>query len=144
MSSAFSSGASKVGNIFSKTFQSIVKFISGLGKTFYKAGRGLVEMMAKGIQNSAYVLKQDRWLAQQVRDFLPFSPAKVGPLSDLDHLDFWGPTSDSLTRAMPNVKRQMASLPTIGVASSGATAMNTSGSTEEGHRSLQMCRLLSN
>ena len=46
-------------------------------------------------------------VVSKVRDFLPFSPAKVGPLSDLDKLDFGGPISDSIDKAFPKVSAQM-------------------------------------
>ncbi|WP_235634855.1 phage tail protein [Bacillus mycoides] len=82
----------------------VVKFVTGLGKTFYNAGQGLIEMMAKGIKNAAsWVTDAVGDLAQKARDFLPFSPAKTGPLSDLDHLDFGGPITDSIKLAFPQV-----------------------------------------
>jgi hypothetical protein len=52
-------------------------------------------------------------LAKKARDFLPFSPAKTGPLSDLDKLDFGGPISDSINKAIPNVKGLLTDLVTL-------------------------------
>lgn len=93
------------------TFTNIVRYITNLGSTFYKAGVGLVEMIVKGIMSMVNpVLRTMGWLAQQIRDFLPFSPAKTGPLSDLDHLDFGGPITDSIKKSRSAVKKVFASV----------------------------------
>ncbi len=103
--------------IVENVFGNIVDFISGLGKTFYNAGKGLIEQIVKGIKDMASkVTDAVSGVAKKIRDFLPFSPAKVGPLSDLDKLDFGGPITDSIKGALPNVQRMMAglvSLPSI-------------------------------
>ncbi|MGH0601141.1 phage tail protein [Bacillus mycoides] len=79
--------------------------------TFFNAGKGLMEQMKKGIENMKdKVLDTMSNIAGKVRDFLPFSPAKTGPLSDLDHLDFGGPISDSIKLAFPKVKGLMNDL----------------------------------
>lgn len=89
----------------------VVSFITGLGQTFFNAGRGLIEMMANGIKSAAsWVTDAVGDLAQKARDFLPFSPAKTGPLSDLDHLDFGGPITDSIKLAFPQVSGLMSQL----------------------------------
>ncbi|MBW3114185.1 hypothetical protein KYJ26_20165 [Bacillus sp. MCCB 382] len=117
--SLFSAGVESIKGKVSSGFKAIVSFITGLGSTFYKAGKGLIEMMAKGITAAAgKVLRAVSSLAQKARDFLPFSPAKTGPLSDLDKLDFGGPISDSLDKAVPQVKglmNNLMSLPDIRV-----------------------------
>ncbi|MBO1628189.1 phage tail protein [Bacillus arachidis] len=117
ISSSFSSGLNYVGKIVWNGFKSILDFLTGLGMTFYNAGRGLIEMIAKGVMSAFGVVKDViSWVAQQIRNFLPFSPAKVGPLSDLDHLDFGGPISDSIELAFPKVQgllNKMLTLPNI-------------------------------
>jgi hypothetical protein len=97
--------------IAQNNFDAIISFIKGLGTTFFNAGKGLIEMMAKGIKNAAgKVLKEVKDLAGKARDFLPFSPAKVGPLSDLDKLDFGNPIADSLSKATPTIQSMMGEL----------------------------------
>jgi phage-related protein len=94
-----------------KNFEAIVDFVKGLGKTFYNAGKGLIDMMAKGIKNAAgKVLTEMKDIAKKARDFLPFSPAKVGPLSDLDKLDFGNPIADSITKATPTIQSMMGDM----------------------------------
>jgi phage-related protein len=95
-------------------FNSVVSFLSGLGTTFYNAGRGLLDMLIKGIQSMVgKVTSTISRIAQKVRDFLPFSPAKVGPLSDLDHLDFAGPITDAMKYGIPQIEKTMSKMMTL-------------------------------
>lgn len=85
--------------------------LEGMKNTFFKAGIGLIQQLIKGIASmTSKVVSTVKNVAQKVRDFLPFSPAKVGPLSDLDRLDFKGPIIDSIRRAKSGVQSEMASL----------------------------------
>jgi TP901 family phage tail tape measure protein len=89
-------------------FSSILSWIRGLGRKFYDAGKGLIDMMKKGIENAANrVIGAVQRIAGKVRDFLPFSPAKDGPLSDLDKLDFAGPIEKSIMKGLPSVQASM-------------------------------------
>jgi phage-related protein len=102
-------GLVKVKEFFTTHLNGILDFITGLGKTFYNAGAGLMNMMKDGIMNAASaVMRAVRNIAQKVRDMLPFSPAKDGPLSDLDKLDFAGPITDSIGKGLPDVQAQMS------------------------------------
>lgn len=108
------SGASNVVNIIKSGLNNAINFIKSLGATFKAAGKGLIDMMAAGIANAAgKVISKVKELAGKVRDMLPFSPAKDGPLSDLDRLDFGGPIADSLKRGMPTVQRLMHDMVTM-------------------------------
>ena len=138
VANAFKSGISRAKSFVSSGINGIVSFIRGLGSTFFNAGKGLIDMMAKGISNAASkVISKVKDLAQKVRNFLPFSPAKEGPLSDLDKLDFGGPIADSITGAMPTVSKLMSSLlqvpkiePAIAGAPSGGPDVVNSGPAE--------------
>ncbi|MFC4389147.1 hypothetical protein ACFOZ1_15300 [Gracilibacillus marinus] len=93
------------------TFNNILSFITGLGGSFLKAGKGLIEQMVKGVKNSiSLVTDTISNVAGKVRDFLPFSPAKVGPLSDLDKLDFEGPIADSIDHSEEGIQGKMERL----------------------------------
>src|SRR5699024_6351267 len=46
-------------------------------------------------------------VTQKVRDFLPFSPAKDGPLKDLDKLDFGGTISLGIDDGANEVEKAM-------------------------------------
>lgn len=123
-------------DIVSKTFDSVKSAVTGglekakdvitnFGKTFYDAGKGLITMMADGIKNAASAVTDAIGdIASKARDFLPFSPAKTGPLSDIDKLDFGGPISDSIHRATKGIQVNLASmleLPVIGATGGGMT-----------------------
>lgn len=111
MARLFTTGISKIQSLVSGGFNKVVSFVTGLGKTFFNAGKGLIEMMANGIKNAASkVLNAVKNLAQKARDFLPFSPAKEGPLSDLDKLDFGNPIADSIVKAVPKVQSLMSDM----------------------------------
>lgn len=104
-----------VGKLGSTIKDSVVKSMTDklddAKDTFFKAGQGLMDMLKDGlISMKDKVLGTMSDIAGKVRDFLPFSPAKTGPLSDLDHLDFGGPISDSIKLAFPKVSGLMSEL----------------------------------
>lgn len=112
--SAVSEGAQAAYKAVSDKFNEIVSFLKGLGSTFFNAGKGLVDQMAKGIKAAAgKVLKEMKDLAAKARDFLPFSPAKTGPLSDIGKLNFGGPIADSIARAKSLVRTSLGDLLTV-------------------------------
>lgn len=57
--------------------------------SFYDKGAALMDTMAAGMRaRAAVVIEEIRKMTQAVRDHLPSSPAKVGPLSDIHRLKF--------------------------------------------------------
>jgi len=127
----------------------VLGIVKGLGKafggvfedianSFYNAGKGFMEMLMKGLESMKNkVTSTISDIAGSIRDFLPFSPAKTGPLSDLDHLDFGGPISDSIKLAFPQVKGLLGDLlttPDLQAQSVMSTAgNNTSAPTSGGN-----------
>ncbi|MCY1690742.1 hypothetical protein OVA29_08740 [Exiguobacterium sp. SL14] len=106
--SAVSSTVTGIYNTIVSGFNNAVSFVTGLGTTFYNAGAGLIEQMISGIKSMVGgVTKAIENIAGKARDYLPFSPAKTGPLSDLDKLDFGGPIQDSIKSALPSVQTSM-------------------------------------
>lgn len=135
--STISNAVTSIYNTVKSKFNSVLSFIKGLGTSFYNAGKGLIDQIAKGITNTVgKVTGAVKDVAQKIRNFLPFSPAKDGPLSDLDRLDFGGPIQDSIQGAIPKVKAKMAHLlqmPSIGVPSSGVAMAVGSGGGMSSH-----------
>ncbi|OJF17921.1 MAG: phage tail tape measure protein, partial [Bacillaceae bacterium G1] len=135
----FKSMLDKVFSVVKSVFDNILSWITGLGTKFFNAGKGLIEQIKKGIEAAVdTVVDSVKKLAQKIRDFLPFSPAKTGPLSDLDKLDFGGPIATSIQRAIPRVQgllNELLTLPdnrldvniTGGVQSSGPIVINMEG-----------------
>lgn len=59
------------------------------GLSFHSHGVALMQTLATGIRaGAASAIAAARETVQQIRDHLPHSPAKVGPLSDLDRVQF--------------------------------------------------------
>lgn len=80
-----SSLAAGLYNAIVGAFQSIPDLLSQFGSMFYNAGLGLINSFTSGIVNSAQSLYSSvAGVMDNVRAYLPFSPAKVGALSDLD------------------------------------------------------------
>jgi TP901 family phage tail tape measure protein len=98
----------------SKVVGNIGEFLGKMKDTFLEAGKGFIDALVKGIKDAAGgVTDAVKDIAKKVRDFLPFSPAKVGPLSDLDKLDFAGPITAAMKAGTPDVQAQMNSMLTV-------------------------------
>ena len=94
----------KISTTFSNVCTTIYNTITSLGERLFTAGQNLVNSIVDGIK-SKYSAVTDTVgkLAQDIRDFFPFSPAKRGPLRDLNRIKF-GETVASSIKADP-VKR---------------------------------------
>jgi tape measure domain-containing protein len=81
----FTRGWEAVKGIVKRGLQMAVDAIKGFFKTFLNAGKGLLEAfkdgIKKGLDKAVGAVKDGM---KKIRDFLPFSPAKKGALSDLD------------------------------------------------------------
>lgn len=106
----------------SDTFDKAVEVAVGFGKKFFDAGANIVGSIADGIKSAiSKVTDAIGNVVGKVRDFLPFSPAKTGPLRDINKLNFAGPISDSIESAIPKVSEMMGkllSMPELSVSSS--------------------------
>ncbi|WP_439605399.1 tape measure protein [Shinella sp.] len=95
---------------------------------FYPQGVAMMDTLAAGIRaRAAVVVEEVRKVTQMVRDHLPSSPAKTGPLSDIHRLKF-GETIASSIRSEPMVKAmRAAALATMGAASLASPSMAEQG-----------------
>jgi TP901 family phage tail tape measure protein len=103
ISSVASSIYSKVSSIFSKVvsiirsklnsarsavgkaMSGIVSKVRGIGSKLYSAGKNAIQSLVDGIKAVANVpIKEVKKIIASIRNLLPFSPAKEGPLKDLD------------------------------------------------------------
>jgi TP901 family phage tail tape measure protein len=79
------------------------------GTDFYNAGTKIIKEVIRGVKSMLGELgKVASQMASTIRNKLPFSPAKEGPLKDLDKLNFAGSINKSLIRARREIK-----IPTI-------------------------------
>jgi len=113
-----------------KVFDNIKEFITGLKEKFLTAGKNIINAIIDGVKSAGKnLLGAFKDIMKKVRDFLPFSPAKTGPLQDLDKLDFGGPISDSIKSGAPDVQAQLNSMLSVPDINSTVTANNTGGTT---------------
>jgi hypothetical protein len=98
----------------------------------YESGKAIIQSAIDGIMS----MKDKIWAKVEevvggVRDYWPFSPAKVGPLSDIHKMDFAGPISDSIKKAENPLMRSMSNLSgTVRNAMPALTGADTSSVTQ--------------
>ncbi len=94
--------AQQTANVAMSSIRQAQAFLNNV--SFYNQGVALMDTMAAGIRaRAAVVTAEIQKMAQAVRDHLPSSPAKVGPLSDIHKLKF-AETIASSIRPAPMVK----------------------------------------
>lgn len=70
--------------IIVKNFSKIWDWLKGFGKKMYDAGRNLIQQIWDGIKSLVMKpVEAVKNMVGKIRDFLPFSPAKTGPLRDI-------------------------------------------------------------
>jgi hypothetical protein len=120
--------------------------IGGLGTLLIRSGRELIEGLIRGIKDKLGSLGRVMGsVAQKVRDYWPFSPAKTGPLSGRGSLlyagrNLGGDLAAGMQRSLPRVEAASSQLAgAVGVAardgdgaslaSAGLTAQWRAGAT---------------
>lgn len=102
------SAFSKVKNAVKTGITGAYNAVTDKIKDFFNAGKNIVGSIADGIKAAVgKVTDAIGNVVSKVRDFLPFSPAKTGPLTDIDKLNFDGPIGDSIEDAIPDVQAKM-------------------------------------
>lgn len=92
----------------------LVDKINEWKEKFKTAGSNIVSSIADGIRGAIDKVKNAiGTVVQAVRDRLPFSPAKEGPLKDLNRLNFGGTISESILNAKRPVTKAMDELASI-------------------------------
>lgn len=101
------------------------------GVSFHSHGVAMMQTLATGIRaGAAAAVAAARETVQQIRDHLPHSPAKVGPLSDLDRVQFGQTLAGAINAGAPRALAAAhtiaaglaASIPTAGTFAVGAQA----------------------
>lgn len=103
-----------VRNAVSNGIKGALNVVTNMAKNFFNAGKNIVTSIADGITGAiGKVTDAIGNVAGKIRNFLPFSPAKEGPLTDIDKLNFDGPIEDSLDDAIPDVQAKLNTLLTV-------------------------------
>lgn len=110
-------------------FWSFVQWFIDLHKKFFEAGGKIVDSIADGIR-----AKWDQFISfwknkvQEVRDFLPFSPAKTGPLRDIHRVRLIETIAESIKPQALMQKMQQVTKAVFGFQpAGGAPAMAMAG-----------------
>src|SRR5690606_19119079 len=97
-------------------------FFGGLGAKFYEAGKNIVDSIVNGIKSRVNSLVETvKGVAQKVRDFFPFSPAKTGPLTDIHRI-----------KLMETVAQGVNPAPLVNAVDNATNAARTSLTSEVG------------
>lgn len=106
-----SNAMSGVHSAVSNGIRNALNAVKNMAKNFFNAGKNIVTSIIDGIKAApGKITDAIKDMAGAARDFLPFSPAKKGPLKDLDKLDFGGPLEESLQNAIPGVQGKLQTL----------------------------------
>lgn len=109
-----------------------LNIITNMGSSFKNAGGKIISMLADGITGAVgKVTGAISGVMGKVRDFLPFSPSKEGPLTDIDRLDFGGPVSDSIDNAIPKIQGKLNSMLNMPDIQAGALAIDGRGAIKD-------------
>lgn len=96
----------KMGIKFGKAIANIILKLTGLISKVFNFGKNIVSILAEGIMAGITKVKDSiSKVTQAIRDYLPHSPAKMGPLKDLHKVKIVETIADTLkplplTRAM--------------------------------------------
>ena len=86
--------------IISGILDTLYDYIKSKGIEFYNAGANIVKSIADGILSSAKApIDAISGVVSSMRDYLPFSPAKVGPFKDLHKLQISQTIAESINPA---------------------------------------------
>lgn len=103
--SGIKTNVDKIGSTIGNGIKAAYDTVINWGKTFFDAGANIVGMIAGGISSAiGKVTDAIGDITQKIRNFLPFSPAKEGPLRDLNKLNFGG----TISQGIYNAKNQVA------------------------------------
>lgn len=118
------------GNLWSSVKQKFVDFfvwVDGIPKRMYNAGANIVKSIWEGIK--AFVNKPIdaiKGMVGKIREYLPFSPAKVGPLRDIHRIKLVETIAASIKPA-PLVKAMRATTAAAMIAATPVSGAGKSG-----------------
>src|SRR5690606_32161919 len=85
-------------------FSGFVKWLFGLGTTFWNAGKNIIDSIWKGMKSAIHKpVEAIKGIVSKVRDYLPFSPAKTGALKDIHRIRLVETIAQSI-KANPLIK----------------------------------------
>lgn len=115
-------------------FMAHVNFILGLGTTFYNAGKNIVKSIWEGIKSMAHKpIEAIKNMVGKIRNMLPFSPAKDGPLKDIHKIRLVETIAESIKPAsLVNKMNRVAKLTYNAIAKPQGHSVSAIGNTGGG------------
>ncbi|UDM74062.1 tape measure protein [Vagococcus fluvialis] len=111
MSQIVDSAWSGITGLIENGLKGAVDLITGWGKNFFDAGANIVNMIGDGIMSAVDTVKGAIGnVTESIRNYLPFSPAKEGPLRDLHRLNFGGTISTGIYAGKKQIDKAMNSV----------------------------------
>lgn len=91
-------------------FKGFVDFLKSIPQKLYEGGKNMIKMLWEGIKAMASKpIEAVKNIVKKIRDFLPFSPAKEGPLRDIHRIRLIETMSENIKPApMINAMRRTA------------------------------------
>ena len=100
--------ASRLPEAVGDAIQKALDWIEGKWEDFKNAGKNIITSIGDGISEGVGWIKEKiGGVASTIRGYLPFSPAKEGPLKDLNKLNFGGTIANSILRGRAEIERAM-------------------------------------
>lgn len=98
-------------NIITWPVRAVLSFLKGTYEAYTAGGKGIIESIISGIKAAIHVpVELVKNMLQKVRNLLPFSPAKDGPLKDLHRTRIMETITESVTKgAGDKLKKKVAS-----------------------------------
>lgn len=132
---------SKIWDGVKETFWNVIDWIAGLGTKFYEAGKNIINSIWEGIKSMVMApINAVKDMVNSIRDFLPFSPAKTGPLKDIHRIKLVETIADGIKpapmvqamqkvtgasyEAMMGTANSLSTIGMGGVAAGGGTTVN--------------------
>jgi TP901 family phage tail tape measure protein len=104
-----------------EAFTKAWEWIKGIQQKMFEAGANIMKSIWKGIKAYfSFPLKAIKMLVQKIRDHLPFSPAKIGPLRDINKIKISETIAATITPKPINTAMTGALQPVVGTTGSGS------------------------
>lgn len=115
-------------------FMGMVNWITGLGITFYNAGKNIITSIWNGIKAMVNKpIEAVKSMVGKIRNLLPFSPAKDGPLKDIHRIRLVETIAESIKPAsLVNKMNRVAKLTYNAIAKPQGRSVSAIGSTGSG------------
>lgn len=89
-------------------FDGMLEYVLGLKDRFFEAGANIIDGIKEGITSKiTEVTDKVKELAQGIRDFFPFSPAKTGPLKDINKIKFGETIGSAIDNGKTKIQASM-------------------------------------